>query len=169
MSAKLLQVVNSAAIGLPMKVASVVQAVRVLGLDTIKDSLLLSGLFAPVRKDKVPAEFDLEQVWSHSLLVARFARSIARGEGSTEQFAGDCFTSGLLHDVGQLVLATKLQKEFREALLLARDQAIPLSRAERRVLGITHAEVGGVLLELWELPHSIVETVTFHSTPGRIS
>jgi hypothetical protein len=72
----------------------------------------------------------------------------------------------LLHDLGLVILATRMPKELGDALRLAKAEQISLFEAEKRVFQSTHDEAGGYLLELWGLPDPLVESVTYHDYPS---
>ena len=80
--------------------------------------------------------------------------------------ADDALLGGLLHDIGKLALATSQQVPYDEVLRLAHEKELSLWHAERALLGVSHAEVGGYLLSLWGLPQAVVEAVTLHHEPS---
>ncbi len=77
-----------------------------------------------------------------------------------------CFLAGLLHDVGQLILAAGLAEPYDRVLQKARTAGQPVWEAERAEFGATHAEVGAYLLGLWGLPNPVVEAVALHHRPA---
>lgn len=166
MTAKVLQLVNSAFFGLTRPVSSARQAVSLLGLDTVKALVLSVHIFSQLGATRASG-FSLESLQAHSLATATLAKRITAGQDPPEGAADQAFTAGLLHDAGQLVLAANLPDRYRQIVRLAREQSLPLCAAERQVLGSTHAEVGASLLGLWGLPDPIVEAVAFHHEPGR--
>jgi HD-like signal output (HDOD) protein len=85
-----------------------------------------------------------------------------RREPNPERF----FVAGMLHDIGRLILYTKISGQARDALMKAQSGNALLYEAEREVLGFTHAVVGGILLQTWRLPTSLEEVVMFHHNPG---
>jgi len=165
MAAKVLQLVNSAFFGVSRQVSSLTQAVNLLGLETIKALVLSAQVFSQFEANKLPAHL-ASHLWNHSLATGTYARAIARLEDSNSQTSDHAFMSGLLHDVGKLVLAINLFDRYVKALDLSEHEHLPLADAELRTLGITHAEVGAYLLGLWGLPDAIVEGVAFHHCPG---
>ncbi|OQW85934.1 MAG: hypothetical protein BWK76_07265 [Desulfobulbaceae bacterium A2] len=160
LSAKVLQLVNSAFFGLPQQVESPARAVTLLGLDTIRALALGVGIFS----DLPPGLGGIiESLWDHSLRTSELARRIARHEAPDDKpLAGHAFIAGLLHDLGKLILATRLPAKYREASALAAADNIPLHEAEQRVFGVGHCPVGAYLLGLWGLPGCEVEAVAFH-------
>ena len=93
--------------------------------------------------------------------VALLAKVIAKAEGADKKAVEDCFTAGLLHDAGILVLATNFSSEYGPIFSSAKD-AEELVRAECEAFGASHAEVGGYLMGIWGLPDPIIEALTFH-------
>ena len=166
MTAKLLQIVNSSTYGLRQQVSNVVEAATLLGLSNLRNLVLAAEAFQPAEQDQLPDNFQLEVLWNHSLKVAAFAKKIVLMESDSQKMADDAFTAGLLHDIGQIILATKKTEEFGEALRIAQENGELLIDVEKEIFGATHAEVGGYLMELWGLPDTITEAITFHSIPS---
>ncbi len=166
MTAKVLQIVNSSTYGLRQQVSNVVEAATLLGLSNLRNLVLAAEAFQPAEQEQLPENFQLEVLWNHSLKVAAFSKKIVLMETDSQKMADDAFTAGLLHDIGQIILATKKTKEFGECLRLAQENGELLIDAEKELFGATHAEVGGYLMELWGLPDTITEAITFHSIPS---
>jgi putative nucleotidyltransferase with HDIG domain len=164
MSAKLLHAANSAALGLGLAVVSPAEAVLYLGLERTQALVLLSHTCSFYEQIEAPL-FSVEHIWSHSIRVGQLARKIAQSRKEDAELAEECFTAGLLHDMGKLILAANSPKQYREAMQLARAKNIPEWEAERQTLGADHAEVGGCLLAGWGLPWPIVEAVAMHHAP----
>lgn len=165
MSAKVLQLANSAFYSRGHKMSDPSLAAGLLGMDTIKALAISTHVFSQFDASKLK-EFSLEDLWNHSMMVASFARWVASAEKATRQALDDAFIAGLLHDVGRLALASELPHEFEAAVALSSEQEIDLSEAECRTLGAGHAETGAYLLGLWGLPDSVVEAVAFHHAPA---
>lgn len=166
LSAKLLQVVNSAVFGLQLQVVSASEAVMYLGMETTKALVLLAHTFSYFDKVRT-AEFSVEKLWKHSVTTGKFAEQIARAEGVAPEVVGQAFTGGMLHDLGKLLLAANVPDGFKEALTKAKEQKIHLWDAETGVFGATHGELGACLLGIWGLPMPIVEAVALHHFPIR--
>jgi HD-like signal output (HDOD) protein len=166
LSAKVLQIVNSAYLGVRNPVSNLVQACSMLGLENLKNVVLMAEVFDLSVGKKLPPGFNLEALWRHCLLVGEGARNIAAQETDEKKVVDRSFTSGLLHEVGQLILATQLTEEFSKAIEYAKKNHVPLMDGEQAVLGITHAQVGSYLLELWGLPDPVVEAIAFHIYPS---
>ncbi len=165
MSAKILQLVNSAFFGIQQHVTSPTQAVNLLGLDIIKALVLSVHVFSQFEQDAVGGQ-SLGALWRHSVVVGAFARQIARAEGSDRKSVDAAFVAGMLHDVGKLVLAVNLPTTYQAVGALVELEGTSLFEAERKQLGANHAQVGAYLLGLWGLPHPVVEATAFHHEPN---
>ena len=172
LTAKILQLVNSAFFGARVHVVSAAQAVQLFGLDLVR-TLMLSAEIVSQLDEHGMKRFRAAEIWRHSLDVSRFVRIIARVERLDDDTTGHAVTAAVLHDVGRLVLASCLTDEYGVIVdRAARDQQ-PLVQVEHDVLGCTHAEVGAYLLGLWGLPDQVTAAVAWHhrpsaSTPGTL-
>jgi HD-like signal output (HDOD) protein len=164
MSAKCLQLVNSAFFGLGRRITSVQQAVSYLGTDMLKALVFTAEVFRAFQPPQNAAGFDLEVLQSHSLLVARLATKMLAGQ----QAAEEAFIAGMLHDVGKLIVVTRLTEQAVAIAELAAQTGQPWHLLEEEVLGVTHAEIGAYLLGLWGLPRQTVEAVACHHAPTRL-
>lgn len=165
MTAKVLQLVNSAFFGFRKKVTNPVHAAILIGIHGMRDIVLVSGFFNAFGENDFPKTLDIESVWQHSLITANRAKKIADDEGLLQDDIDTCYTAGLLHDLGIIALAATNRVEYEKVLDLAKNENLPLHQAEKRILGVDHATVGGFVLDLWGLPHAISEIVTFHCSP----
>ena len=165
LTARLLQMVNSPACGLNKKITSPSEAVSRLGLDTVKSLVLCLQLFAQSGR-VAGASFSLEQLWQHSFSVAKLSSKIVLHCIASEGMASEAYTAGLLHNIGQIVLATNLSKEYSAVVQTAKERKCPLQVAESEQLGVTSNQVGAYLLGLWGMPLPLVEATALHLTPG---
>ncbi len=167
MSAKVLQLVNSAFFGLRPHVPHPTEAVILLGLDTLK----LLGLSTQVFSEFAPLDVEglsLNGFWNHSVAVGKLAQKIAQVENVEQREIDYAYTAGLLHDVGKLVLAMHNPKKYTGAIELASTQNLALTEAEGNIFKTaTHAEAGAYLMDLWGLPEPIVETLMYHHQPEK--
>ena len=160
MTAKILQLVNSAYFGLAQHIASIPQAVNYLGIDLVKGLTLTAHLFES-QQDSRLGGLSLAGLQKHSLLTALLGRRFA----STATLRQEIFTAAIVHDIGKVLLAHGFPEPF-QAMMAKRDDAQPAHLVEKETFGATHAEVGAYLLGIWGLPFSIVEAVAFHHEPG---
>lgn len=165
MTAKILQLVNSAFFGLPQPISNPGEAVMYLGLSTVRSLVLSLQVFSQFKNPNL-AGFSLNALADHCWTTAVFARRIARTERSDTKVIDQCFLAGLLHDIGRIILADGLPEQYAKVWNEARGKQLPLSQVEQSQFGATHADVGAYLLGLWGLPNPIVEAVALHHTPG---
>jgi putative nucleotidyltransferase with HDIG domain len=166
LTAKLLRACNSPYFGLDDPVASVDQAVLLLGHQQILHIVLTlafgSAMVVPLPGYAVEAE----ELWRHSLMTATAAEIVAAEAGEMNVEAPVAFTVGLLHDIGKLALSQAITPELQlELRQLIEQGSRSRAEAERRVLGTDHAEIGACLLKSWNLPDEIVEAVANHHQP----
>jgi len=164
-SAKLLQVVNSAYFGMGTRVNDVHMATNYLGVDTVKGIVLSAGVYSNTGSSGI-AGFTPSTLYDRGVAVGTKARFIAYSFGLTRQHVDDALTAGLLHDVGKLVLMSSFEQEFKAACELSRKDSIPLHVAEEKTLGANDAAIGGFLLATWGLSDGIIEAVAVHYQPS---
>jgi len=166
MTAKILQIANSAAFGLGRPITSPGQAVSLLGMDIIKSLVLSVGVFRQFDDTQIKG-YSIDDMFRHCMKVASLARQIARHQGSPADAVGEAFTAGTLHDIGKLILATNAPDQWAEIQAIIKRERISGCEAERRVLGTDHAAIGAYLLSMWGLPQALVEAIAFHHCPDR--
>lgn len=163
MTAKTLQLVNSSFFGLPQHVSDPKHAAALLGLNILQPLVLSAHVFSEFQSQE--CSIDLEHLISHSLNVAVTAREIAAMESKAQHLADDAFLAGILHDIGKLIIGSRLPERCEEVRQLAEAEGLQDWEAERQVLGTTHGEIGAYLIGLWGLPMPIVEAVALHHFP----
>lgn len=163
-SAKILQLVNSSYFGLPVHVTDVSHAVALLGLNVVKPLVLSSGLFQQFEPGSL-GEFSLNYLVDHSTQVALSARCVTQLEGVTSEDCDHAFMAGMLHDLGQLMLAKNFTAQYDAIRTHARESGTPLHELETAEFEASHADLGAYLLGLWGLPAPIVEAIVWHHTP----
>ncbi len=163
-SAKVLQLVNSAFFGSARSITNIQSAVGYLGISTLKSLVLsveLFRIFAP----KVPLEgFSLEDLQRHARLTAYIAARLP----VPKHLVDIAMVAGMLHDVGKLIVAWKLPERFKKLLAEVGEEQCPLYKVEEREYGLSHAEIGAYLLGLWGLPYAVVEAIALHHAPDRV-
>lgn len=165
MTAKILQLVNSAFFGLRCRISSPMQAVQMLGLDTLRALVLSTHVFEKFHTHTL-ADAEISYLWDHSMAVATFAKHIAESEKADRQLVDDCFTAGLLHDAGKLILASAMEDKYQHVLDAVRKGGKNLISIETEILGCSHAEIAAYLLGLWGLPEAVIDGVAWHSAPS---
>ena len=163
MTAKLLQIVNSAFFGLQKHISDTSDAIRFLGLETISSLAIGIGVFTQFESE-IEDKTYVNRLWNHSALVGSLAKRIAAIEN--KEMENDSFSAGLLHDIGEVLLAVNMPKEFVKTKSLLKKGDTFSREIELEFFGATHEEIGAYLLSLWGLPREVVEAVAYHHNPG---
>jgi HD-like signal output (HDOD) protein len=162
-TAKVLQIANSAFFRRARRITNIEQAVMYLGFPGVRNLVMCAEVFArwPGRLSHAALDLDLLQL--HAQQVAAVAAALTAGT----RWSDDSVLAALLHDIGYWVLIQECPRELEQAVELAITQAIPMHAAEARILGASHAELGAYLLGLWGLPYPVIEAVAHHHEPSR--
>ena len=163
-SVKVLQLVNSAFIGIAHTMTNIQSAVSYLGINTIKNLVLSVEIFRACKTQRELPGFSLEKVQQHAQLTAQITARLPVPKHLLEI----AVVAAMLHDVGKLILAWKLSAPFGKMLTEADGAGCPVFRIEEREHGFGHAEIGAYLLGLWGLPYSVVEAIASHHSPNRV-
>jgi HD-like signal output (HDOD) protein len=163
-AARLLRLANSAFFSHREHSLDLRPSVVRLGFNTIRNLMLTVELFHVSSPFGKALGRELELVQQDALLLAKTSEQLARNTTLT----GDAFVTGLLADIGQIVLLMTQGYTWRDCRATARLYKRPLQEVEETAFGVSHAEVGGYLLGMWGLPYSVVEAVTNHHHPERI-
>ena len=163
LTALLLQIVNSSFYGLPSKIDKVSHAVTLIGTREISGLALgisILSIFKNIPKEMI----DMYSFLKHSLACGILSRILAakKNFGQTEQL----FVSGLLHDLGRLILYLYFAGESRNVLCRARHNNRLLYQEEHDYLGCDHAQVGKQLMDQWKLPLILENNVLYHHNPS---
>src|SRR4051794_4861301 len=164
MTAKVLQLVNSAFFGLGRRISRMPEAVQYLGLNTLRALVLHAGAFEAFAPTRPIEGFSIAALQHRSHLAARIARGIATDLAAREE----AFTASMLHGVGLLVLAQSDPLDFGHAIAEAQATGRPLHAVEYDHHGSSHAELGAYVLGLWGLPDPIVEAVAHQHRIDRL-
>ena len=163
---RLLRVANSPFYGFSSSIETVSRAVTLIGTSQVRNLALstsVSKTFAGLPNELV----SMDNFWHHSLYCALAARIIAKRVRKSDPEA--VFTAGLLHDIGELVIFNRLPEQARQALELVLDggDEMAVYEAERQIMGLDHAQVGGELARQWNLPPLLQDCIGFHHDIGQ--
>jgi putative nucleotidyltransferase with HDIG domain len=161
LSARVLRVANSSFYGLSREVGSIQDAVTVLGFDTVR-SLVVSAGFTRAFPAGADGLFDRHAYWMRSFKVASYTEALAQRLGGVRQLS---FTSGLFHDVGQLVLSICIPEKFADILAQQKTTGLNLIEVEQAVLGFDHSEIGAEMAKRWNFPPEIEHAINFWRVP----
>jgi len=165
LSGKVLRLVNSSFYGFPRRINSITRAVVILGFRTVRNLTLSAFVFSTFRKGM--QGFDARAFWTHSIGVAVTSAAAAEELGFSTRGREDAFIAGLLHGVGKVVLCEYAPEQMHEVLHRRDVEDMSLLEAEQAVLGYTHADLGGAVLENWNLPEAIVQVVRHYPDPTK--
>lgn len=162
MAAKILQLANSAFIGASGRVSSLLQALSLIGTETVRTMVLSVHIFSHFDGNCEVAEF-LPALWEHSVATAALAKQIAVTMRCPKAMLEECVTAGLLHDIGKVVLLAEISRQYVDIIKAESGELVAL---ELEHLGCTHAQVGAYLMSIWGLPLPLVRAVAFHHCPA---
>lgn len=158
--AALLRESNSAASAPATEIVTVEAAVMRLGLARVLAIATASSLGSETQKPLAAYDLAAGDLWDHSIISSYVAETIYRV--SPETIGAEVVTAALLHDIGQIVLDQVLD---HDQFVLARAANVRVTTAERDLVEVDHAELGALLLELWDIPRSITNAIRFHHDP----
>jgi len=162
LTANILKLTNSSYFGLPSKVASVRQALVLLGWKKLAH-LIMTACVSAIMDKAVPGYgLPMGELWRHSIAVSVVAEGLAKELEMTG--VDEIFTAALLHDVGKLVLGAFIKAETGSVDAMA-DRGISFEKIERKVFGTDHAEIGARILQNWSFPEQIISAVRWHHEP----
>lgn len=162
LTARLLQIVNSAYYGFPSRIEKISDAIRVVGTEQLS-YLVLSTVVTDKFKSIPESVLNMESFWEHSIACGLIARELASYKSNLE--SEKFFVAGMLHDIGQIVLCSKLPMLSLKFLLDLQSQSEQIDFLEKEELGFDHTELGASLLKKWNLSDFHVEMVAFHHNP----
>jgi len=163
LSARMLKIVNSAFFGFPATIKSIDHSITILGAHEIRLLVMTSSVVEQF-SNMPNTTFNIESFWAHSLKTALFSKHLASEHPKKRQLSS-IFVSGLLHYIGRLVLYSKAPDLARSADLLAQSGQVNEIEAEISTFGFSHADIGGALFDLWQIPDSIKNTAKYHHQP----
>ena len=159
LTARLLRLVNSAFYGFPGRVETVTRATTLAGMNELSQLALATSVLKAF-SEGYGQRIDMSSFWRHSLCCGVMARLLAEHlrESNPERY----FVTGLLHDIGRLVIMAQLPLITSEALRVASQSRRPLCMVEHDLVRFSHADVGRALLEKWNLPEGQRQAVARH-------
>ncbi len=160
-TANVLKICNAAYFSLPRKVSSLDEGLVVIGHDILKDIIITSSS-ARFFKGNVGKGYELEsgELWRHSVASGIMAKLLVKGVADVD--SGQVFTTALLHDIGKRLLGSFVADEFVEIVKMVEQGQSTFCEAEHQVIGIDHAELGGMVFEKWDFPPEMAAAVRHH-------
>lgn len=160
-----LKLINSAYYAITEKVTSIVRAIIMLGLNTVKNLALTISVMGQMDKKGNIGALDMEGFWRHSLATGVVAKKIAMTKGEDSKKLEEFFVAGLLHDVGKIVLNKAITDDYYEVIKLSDTKAKDLIECETEILNTNHIEVAKLICEKWNLSDELRDAIIFHHSP----
>jgi len=162
---RVLKLVNSAYYGLSNKVTSLVTAIIMLGINTIKNLALSTAVLANMKNKSQFKALNIDGFWRHSIGTGAAAKLIAGKLGIPQNMQEEYFIGGLLHDIGKIPLNDVFDEEYLKVIRAADMNKVQLIQMENEMLGINHAEVGRMISEKWKLSSETFDCILNHHDP----
>ncbi len=166
MTAKILQLANSAFMGVRYDISNPTQAVTIIGTEMVRALVLSVHVFSQFETQQAEPSY-WTALWEHGVAVACLAQRIAMIEKSPKALTDESFTAGLLHEIGKLVLLAQMPKEYSEIVVASTEKPSELAAAEQKQFGCTHGDLGAYLMSIWGLPHPLIHAVAYHDRPSQ--
>jgi HD-like signal output (HDOD) protein len=159
---RVLKLINSAYYGIGQPVTSLVRAIIMLGINTVKNLALSTAVMGHLNPQKKSIGLDMEGFWRHSLCVGVSSKLLAKKRGIDTKMLEEYFTAGLLHDIGKIPLNAVLSKQYMVTVGDADRERKPLNLAEQNAFGTDHCETGDMITAAWKLDGPIGDTIKYH-------
>jgi HD-like signal output (HDOD) protein len=167
---RVMKLINSAYYSLNTQITSLVRAIIMLGINTVKNLALSTAVLGNLSAKGNFQALNIDGFWRHSLCVGVTAKLIAIKRKKDPKQLEEYFVAGLLHDIGKIPLNNKLSAEYVTALSLTDKERGPLYILEERTMEVNHCEVGRLIIKNWNLGPVMEDIVFFHhfldSYPG---
>jgi putative nucleotidyltransferase with HDIG domain len=164
LTGNVLRLINSAYYGMSQKITSVVRAITMLGINTVRNLLLSTAVLSTLGKKTNFNSLNSTLFWEHSLATGVTAKLIALRHQIPLEMVESYFIAGLLHDIGKIPLNNRFPDEFTTAIEKAEEKRLTLFLSESRAFGMNHTHIGKLIADKWSLGGDISDTIEFHHT-----
>ncbi|MDR2900610.1 MAG: HDOD domain-containing protein [Treponema sp.] len=159
---RVLKLINSAYYALGQQVTSLVRAIIMLGINTVKNLALSTAVLGNFSAKNQYQAINMEGFWRHSLCVGVAAKMIAKKRNVDSKQWEEYFTAGLLHDIGKIPINAVFPQEYVVAISISDRERIPLFLAEDKALEINHCLSGEKIVKAWKLEGAVGDTIQHH-------
>lgn len=163
---RVLKLINSAYYGLSSKITSLVRAIIMLGINTVKNLALSTAVLNNLGARDAFHALDAQGFWRHCLGVGVTAKLLAKRRKVRTASLDEYFIAGLLHDIGKIPMNNALSDEYVLVLSHAEHERIPLYQAEREILGMDHTTAGVLIGKQWRLGDEVIAAIDSHHDPA---
>ena len=169
LTGRLLRLVNSSFFGFSNKIGSISQAIVVIGLKSLKNLVLAASVNKMMDGQFPGYGYTDSGLWQHSFMTAQWSEKIAKELSWNTEEREEIFVTGLLHDIGKLVMSTYVSKHVQEMIATLIENGGDIIAAENKLVGITHAEVGAYIADSWNFPPQLSFIIKDHhnTTPNK--
>jgi putative nucleotidyltransferase with HDIG domain len=165
LTADLLKLVNSASFMLPKRVDNIVEAVKLVGTKGVRNLLYSYGAQKTLGEKYGEKYAEMRALWQHSYRAALYAYLLAKGFKRRKEILDDVYVGGILHDLGQIVIAAMHPELLERITQVVREKGITGRLLENFTVGLNHAEVGALIARKWNFPEQLVDAIRFHHEP----
>ncbi|MCL2808897.1 MAG: HDOD domain-containing protein [Treponema sp.] len=166
LTGRLLQLINSAYYGLGTHITSLVRAITMLGLNTVKNLVLSTAILSILPKNRDIHGLNMEGFWQHCLCVGVTSKLLAIKQGVDSRYLEEYFAAGLLHDLGKIPLNAVLESDYINMITAADFERKSLFNIENDNLKINHCAAGDMIAKSWKLDSSIIDVIAHHHNAG---
>lgn len=161
LTADLLKIVNSAQYMLSKKVDNIFEAVKMVGINGIKNLLYSYGTQKILGDDTVAKK----RLWEHSYKTAFYSYNLAKYFKNDRNLMDDVYVGGILHDMGKIIFSNVHPDLMEKLKSFSINKNLPASTFENLSAGMNHAEIGALIAEKWNFPERLVAAIRFHHDP----
>ncbi|MBP7553230.1 MAG: HDOD domain-containing protein [Spirochaetes bacterium] len=162
LTGRVLKLINSAYYSLTNQVTSIVRAIVMLGINTVKNLLLSTAVLSTVNDKNNFSSLDMDAFWRHSICVGIMAKSFALKENVDPKFIEEYFVAGLLHDIGKIPLNSVVPESYLKVMTYSRQNKLPLYEVEKKYFGFDHCDLGIRIADLWQLNKNLSCAIGYH-------
>jgi putative nucleotidyltransferase with HDIG domain len=164
LAALVLQMSNSVSLGYSRTCSTLNEAIMLIGLGRLKTTLLTSSATGIMKRSLSGYRQGAGELWHHSLVTGVASEWLAQALRYPNP--EEAYVSGLLHDIGKLLLDQVVLSNYNEIIDLVQKYRMPLWQVEEKLIGIDHARVGGLIAEHWNFPVVLVDAIRCHHAPS---
>lgn len=159
---KVMQLINSAYYGRPNKITSLVRAIILLGLNTVKNLALSTAVLGNISSQHSSDVLNMDGFWEHSLCAGVIAKKIAAVTKFDPKKHEEFFIAGLLHDIGKIPLTSCFPEEYLAAITSSDRNKQPLHEVENQLFKFDHQHTGEKVSEHWKIEGAIKDAISYH-------
>lgn len=160
MTVDILKICNSAYSGLKMPAESIKDAVNMLGTDQIIELALVKSSAKVLSGDRKGYGLEQGDLWRYSVSSAVISKQVAVRLGLNNK--STIFTAALIKDIGKIILEKYVFKDFKKINTLVQKDHYSFREAEKKVLGIDHAEMGALIGKIWKFSPRMIKLIQHH-------